>query len=407
MTDIMSQQAITEGRFNQLGGVFINGRPLPIEMRQQIVEMAVKGVKPCVISRTLKVSHGCVSKILNRYNKTGSIKPGAETKKATEIATKEGNNVQKLDVGKQRRSRTSYSKAQSDRLECYFIQTQYPDIYMREQIAKEVGLIEARVQVWFSNRRARYRKQKSSGQVDTPDFSTSAPPIPSIPMMQMQLPESLPVNLQQYANYSVPAQMNEMSPTQLPQTFHQYGYPQAPFQQMPEPNFNSQPTLQTHSPNCTTITTGSTSPDTVSSSPIENLDFSQIPELPNMVASSPELPELIKTEISPPISPPVSNVSPSSPIQNFEVQATQLEKIEVQSESNESHQSSEYSEHSVVSPHETPVPHGVFDHIQGQQGQQMTEPDYIEQFNYYQNYYQVAHQQAYYQQPQFQHAASY
>ena len=80
--------SITEGRFNQLGGVFINGRPLPLEIRQQIVEMALKGVKPCVISRSLKVSHGCVSKILNRYNKTGSIKPGAETKKLTEQAQK-------------------------------------------------------------------------------------------------------------------------------------------------------------------------------------------------------------------------------------------------------------------------------------------------------------------------------
>ena len=30
---------------NQLGGVFINGRPLPHEKRVQIVEMARRGVK--------------------------------------------------------------------------------------------------------------------------------------------------------------------------------------------------------------------------------------------------------------------------------------------------------------------------------------------------------------------------
>uniref|UniRef100_A0A914LRS7 Paired domain-containing protein n=1 Tax=Meloidogyne incognita TaxID=6306 RepID=A0A914LRS7_MELIC len=61
---------------NQLGGVFINGRPLPQEKRVQIVEMSRRGVKPCKISRELKVSHGAVSKILMRYNETGSISPG-------------------------------------------------------------------------------------------------------------------------------------------------------------------------------------------------------------------------------------------------------------------------------------------------------------------------------------------
>ncbi|XP_017142373.1 paired box pox-meso protein [Drosophila miranda] len=65
------------GEVNQLGGVFVNGRPLPNATRMRIVELARLGIRPCDISRQLRVSHGCVSKILARYHETGSILPGA------------------------------------------------------------------------------------------------------------------------------------------------------------------------------------------------------------------------------------------------------------------------------------------------------------------------------------------
>ncbi|XP_071528855.1 paired box protein Pax-2-A-like [Panulirus ornatus] len=81
------QQEQGHGGVNQLGGVFVNGRPLPDMVRQRIVELAHNGVRPCDISRQLRVSHGCVSKILSRYYETGSYKAGVIGGSKPKVAT--------------------------------------------------------------------------------------------------------------------------------------------------------------------------------------------------------------------------------------------------------------------------------------------------------------------------------
>uniref|UniRef100_A0A8C3S1W1 Paired box protein Pax-8 n=1 Tax=Chelydra serpentina TaxID=8475 RepID=A0A8C3S1W1_CHESE len=62
--------------------------PLPEVVRQRIVDLAHQGVRPCDISRQLRVSHGCVSKILgSRYYETGSIRPGVIGGSKPKVAT--------------------------------------------------------------------------------------------------------------------------------------------------------------------------------------------------------------------------------------------------------------------------------------------------------------------------------
>ncbi|XP_078263363.1 LOW QUALITY PROTEIN: homeobox protein goosecoid-like [Rhinoraja longicauda] len=88
--------------------------------------------------------------------------------------------LNQLHCRRKRRHRTIFTDEQLEALENLFQETKYPDVGTREQLARRVHLREEKVEVWFKNRRAKWRRQKrsSSEESDSQKWIKASKPTP-------------------------------------------------------------------------------------------------------------------------------------------------------------------------------------------------------------------------------------
>uniref|UniRef100_A0A3Q2CS66 Paired box 4 n=1 Tax=Cyprinodon variegatus TaxID=28743 RepID=A0A3Q2CS66_CYPVA len=103
------------------------------------------------ILRKIHLDHGMMCMEVNAPFKAGQSK-------LSKMFTSSCRNYK--SEGSRHRNRTTFTPEQSRALEREFSKSQYADLYTREKLSAEIKLPEDTIKVWFSNRRAKWRREK-------------------------------------------------------------------------------------------------------------------------------------------------------------------------------------------------------------------------------------------------------